>query len=445
MTTTTLTAAAKIQLFIDASTSVYGKADIPLTAKEVIALRDVANTTIPGVIWKNPTKTFGLNKFILPEILKIAESAPAKSPKQRKAAKTEPMGLVAAAPALELVADTASATVTPIAAAPVLLMPTLADNDNHDRTKYIPEIRKTYVPWGNTDRITTILKSGFFFPTLITGPTGNGKTEMVEQAAAQLRLPLIRVNVTIETDESKLIGGMFLVDGNTVWKDGPVITAMKTGSIVLLDEVDLAGDKILCLQSIMEGKPYYNKKTGETIVSAAGFSIVCTANTKGAGDSSGRYVGARMLNAAFLDRINITLEQPYAPAAQELKILKLYAGELLGNEKPNTSDVYLMKALTIWADSIRTAMDAGTVNEGVSTRRLCSILKTYYVFGADESAVDFAITGGTARFEEDERDAFASLWRAAFNTREFLGLPEEVAVEEGDMNNNDEPRDEVPF
>ena len=152
----------------------------------------------------------------------------------------------------------------------------------------VPSKDDNYVPFGNFTDVKKIIQSGIFYPTFITGLSGNGKTFSVEQACAALNRELIRVNITIETDEDDLIGGFRLVDGNTVWHNGPVVEALERGAVLLLDEVDLASNKILCLQSILEGKGVFLKKTGRYVNPAPGFTVVATANTKGKGSDDGR-------------------------------------------------------------------------------------------------------------------------------------------------------------
>ena len=186
----------------------------------------------------------------------------------------------------------------------------------------IPLKDDTYVPFGNFADVKKIIKSGLFYPTFITGLSGNGKTFSVEQACAQLGRELIRVNITIETDEDDLIGGFRLVDGATVWHNGPVIEALERGAVLLLDEVDLASNKILCLQSILEGKGVFLKKTGRYVQPADGFNVIATANTKGKGSDDGRFIGTNVLNEAFLERFALTFEQEYPTPSVETKILE---------------------------------------------------------------------------------------------------------------------------
>ena len=259
----------------------------------------------------------------------------------------------------------------------------------------IPAKDDTFVSFGNFADIKKIIKSGLFYPTFITGLSGNGKTFSVEQACAQLDRELIRVNITVETDEDDLIGGFRLVGGNTVWHNGPVIEALRRGAILLLDEIDLASNKILCLQSILEGKGIFLKKTGEYITPTEGFNVFATANTKGKGSEDGRFIGTNVLNEAFLERFPVTFEQEYPVAATEQKIL----GKIC-------KDVEFCKRLSDWADIIRKTFYDGGIEEIISTRRLVHIVKAYSIFGDKAKAIQVCVN----RFDDETKQAFLELY-----------------------------------
>ena len=224
----------------------------------------------------------------------------------------------------------------------------------------IPSKDGNFVPFGNFTDVKKIIRSKIFYPTFITGLSGNGKTFSVEQACADLNRELIRVNITIETDEDDLIGGFRLVDGNTVWHNGPVVEALQRGAILLLDEVDLASNKILCLQSILEGKGIFLKKTGTYVEPSAGFNIIATANTKGKGSDDGRFIGTNVLNEAFLERFALTFEQEYPSPKTEQKILEKVAVAL------GKKDVEFCTNLANWADIIRRTFNDGGIDEVLS-------------------------------------------------------------------------------
>ena len=266
----------------------------------------------------------------------------------------------------------------------------------------VPEKDKTFVPFGNFSDVKQVIKSGLFYPTFITGLSGNGKTFGVEQACAQLGRELIRVNITIETDEDDLIGGFRLVDGATVWHNGPVIEALQRGAILLLDEIDLASNKILCLQSILEGKGIFLKKIGQFIQPSDGFNVIATANTKGKGSDDGRFIGTNVLNEAFLERFPITFEQAYPTAAVETKMLKGYAKSL------GVSDDTFCKRLADWGDIIRKTFFEGGVDEVISTRRLVHIIRAYSIFGDKSKAINICLN----RFDEETKQAFMGLYDA---------------------------------
>ena len=259
----------------------------------------------------------------------------------------------------------------------------------------IPEVVNTFVPFGNFNDVKKIIQSGIFYPAFITGLSGNGKTFSVEQACAKANRELIRVNISIETDEDDLIGGFRLVDGNTVWHNGPVVEALERGAVLLLDEIDLASNKILCLQSILEGKGVFLKKIGKYVKPAKGFTVVATANTKGKGSEDGRFVGTNVLNEAFLERFPVTFEQNYPHPATELKILEALC-----------TDKEFCKRLTDWADIIRKTFFDGGIDEVISTRRLVHIVRAYEIFGNRAKA----ITACISRFDEETKEAFQQLY-----------------------------------
>ena len=264
----------------------------------------------------------------------------------------------------------------------------------------IPQKDDSFVRFGNFADIKKIIESRVFYPTFITGLSGNGKTFSVEQACAQLGRELIRVNITIETDEDDLIGGFRLVDGATVWHDGPVIQALQRGAVLLLDEIDLASNKILCLQSILEGKGVFLKKIGRRVDPASGFNVIATANTKGKGSDDGRFIGTNVLNEAFLERFPVTFEQEYPTPTIEQKILQKCA-ESLG-----VKDVDFCKRLVDWGDIIRKTFYDGGVDEIISTRRLVHIIRAYSIFGDKAKAIEVCVN----RFDDETKQSFMELY-----------------------------------
>jgi hypothetical protein len=264
----------------------------------------------------------------------------------------------------------------------------------------IPDKDDTFVKFGNFNDIKKIIQSRLFYPTFITGLSGNGKTFGVEQACAQLKRELIRVNITIETDEDDLIGGFRLVNGETAWHNGPVVEALERGAILLLDEIDLASNKILCLQSILEGKGVFLKKIGRFVKPAAGFNVFATANTKGKGSDDGRFIGTNVLNEAFLERFPVTFEQSYPAPATEQKILEGIALDL------QVEDRDFCKRLVDWADIIRKTFYDGGIEEIISTRRLVHIIRAYSIFQDKAKAIQVCVN----RFDDETKQAFLELY-----------------------------------
>ena len=271
-----------------------------------------------------------------------------------------------------------------------LRQPKLVD----DSDVSIPVKYPDYVPFGFYNDLRNIIKSNDFYPVFITGLSGNGKTLMVEQVCADLGRECIRVNISIETDESDLLGGPTLVNGNVVNRDGPVLQAMKRGAVLLIDEVDRGSNKLMCLQGILEGKPYYNKKSGEMVHPNKGFTVIATANTKGRGSEEGKYL-SQILDDAFLERFPITVEQEYPDTKTEKKILT-----------PLIKDQDFVELLIQWADIVRQSHDQGAVDEIISTRRLVHIAKAYKIFGDRMKAIKLCV----ARFDDETKEAFLDLY-----------------------------------
>ena len=264
----------------------------------------------------------------------------------------------------------------------------------------VPVKDDTFVPFGGFADVKNVIKSKQFYPVFITGLSGNGKTFSVEQACAQLGRELIRVNITIETDEDDLIGGFRLVNGETVWHNGPVIEALERGAVLLLDEIDLASNKILCLQSILEGTGVFLKKIGRFVRPTAGFNVIATANTKGRGSDDGRFIGTNVLNEAFLERFPVTFEQSYPSVKIEERMLRLHA------ENVGCKDQAFLKKLVDWADIIRKTFYDGGIEDIISTRRLVHIVRAHSIFNDKAKAMQVCIN----RFDDETKQSFMELY-----------------------------------
>jgi MoxR-like ATPase len=264
----------------------------------------------------------------------------------------------------------------------------------------VPRLDATYVPFGFYTDLIKVLKAEAFYPTFISGLSGNGKTTMIEQACAKLKRECLRVNISVETDEDDLIGGNTLVDGNVVYREGPVLTAMKRGAILILDEIDRGSNKLMCIQAILEGKPYFNKKTGETVFPAKGFNVVATANTKGRGSDDGKFISAQILDDAFLERFAITVEQEYPSAKVEKKIV------MNKMEKAGAVDEEFADNLVTWAEIIRKTFYDGGIDDLISTRRLEHIVNAFAMFKSRQKAVELCVN----RFDGDTKSAFLDLY-----------------------------------
>ena len=293
----------------------------------------------------------------------------------------------------------------PVAPAPAVSnMPvaaqTQAVNLIDDNIKIVPEKMSNYVPFGHFKDVKGIIKSKIFFPVFVTGLSGNGKTLMIEQVCAQLKRELYRVNITIETDEDDLMGGHTLQNGNIIFREGPVIKAMRKGAVLLLDEVDLGSNKLMCLQSVLEGKGYLIKKTGEWVKPAPGFTVLATANTKGQGSEDGKFIGTQIMNEAMLERFAITMQQEYPPVTTERSILK--------KEMALTGpvDEEFCTKLVDWADIIRKTYYEGAIDDVITTRRLVHIVNAFRMFGDKLKSITMCIS----RFDEETRNAVLDLY-----------------------------------
>jgi len=295
----------------------------------------------------------------------------------------------------------------------------------------VPDKDPLYVPFGNFNDVYSIIKSGRYYPAFITGLSGNGKTFMVEQACAKAKREFFRVNITVETDEDDLLGHYALIDGNTVWQDGPVVKAMERGAILLLDEIDLASSKIMCLQPVLEGKGVFLKKVNRFVSPSVGFNVLATANTKGKGSEDGRFIGTNILNEAFLERFPITVEQEYPSMSVERKILDKVFASLDITEYGDFSE-----KLVTWADIIRKTFYEGGIDEIIATRRLVHIVNAYAIFGDRKKAIEMCI----ARFDDDTKTSFLDLYSKCDSevvvTEESTETVEETSTEENEDNLN---------
>ena len=370
--------------FIAVATKEYGST---ITRAQVMSLCEDNDLPIPT--WLMGGKfSAGRGLYAVPAPFEGGSVAPAKKVAKKKTAPKK-AAAKAVAPVATPVADaddSASATSS--------VRSSLLDS-------LVPAKSKNFVPFGSFNDVHTIIASEMFYPVFVTGLSGNGKTFGVEQACAKAGRECIRVNLTIETDEDDLIGGFRLINGETVYQKGPVTEAMERGAVLLLDEIDLASNKIMCLQPVLEGKPLFLKKIGEVVEPAPGFNIVATANTKGKGDEAGRFIGTNVLNEAFLERFPITFEQPYPSMAVEKKIVAKEL-KLLGVE-----DNEFASLLVSWADTIRKTFFDGGCDEIIATRRLIHIAKAFSIFNDRVKAVELCV----ARFDEETKESFLDLYK----------------------------------
>jgi len=363
------------QAFLDAVTARLGQIDV-ITRQQILEICEETGLSRPTWLTKDDSARAGRGKYYLP------------SATNRVAAKTVP------AP-VSVIENAESLATANMAIAAVKL-------DILDTVSLVPNKVSGYVPFGHFTDVRSIINSRKFYPVYVTGLSGNGKTMMIEQVCAVKKRELIRVNITIETDEDDLIGGFRLVDGRTVWHNGPVIQAMERGAILLLDEVDLGSNKLMCLQPILEGNPVFIKKINKKISPMAGFNIIATANTKGKGSDDGRFIGTNVMNESFLERFSITLEQEYPSVKVETKILSNVL------QASGIEDNNFVALLVQWAEVVRKTFMDGAVSEIISTLRLVHICEAYAIFGRDrQKAIQLCLN----RFDIDTKNSFMDLYK----------------------------------
>jgi len=358
----------------------------PASRDELAAVCDTSGIYAcpPSWITQDTTRRAGRGEYHIPELIEVAATSPTPNPTPAPEVATEVIpDTVAHAPqgAVDVV-DTNVANM-------------IMGMTGGERQNLVPSTFDGFVRWGHFKDVEKIIRSKMNYNIYITGLSGNGKTLMCEQVCAKLKRECYRVNITAETDEDDLLGGFRLINGNTVWQDGPVVAAMKNGGVLLLDEIDLGGRNLMCLQPVLEGKGVFLKKIMQWVTPAPGFTILATANTKGKGSDDGRFIGTGIMNEAMLDRFPVTFEQPYPTPATERKIL-VKAG----------ADAEFAEHLTRWADIIRKSFYEGAVDEIISTRRLVDIINAEDIFGDKSKAITMCL----ARFDDDTRDGFMSLY-----------------------------------
>ena len=318
-----------------------------------------------------------------------------------------------------------------VAPTPAVMMAPSAIGVMDNQDSYVPEKFDGYVSWGNFNTVKDVVKSEIFYPLFITGLSGTGKTLLVKEVCAKLKREYVRANITIETDEDDLVGGFRLLNGETVWHDGPVVTAMKRGAILLLDEIDLASNKIMCLQPVLEGSSVYIKKIGKWVHPKKGFNVIATANTKGQGADDGKFIGTNILNEAFLERFPVTIEQSYPTAAMEKKILNNEFG------KHGIEDSEFAENLVKFADVVRKTFAEGGVDEIISTRRLVHIVGAYAIFDDKLKAIEMCV----ARFDTETKESFVDLYSKIDAGVELETMNQDP--EDSDDDDNEDDKDDT--
>ena len=409
-----LTLNTKQKEFVDAAKKMYNKST--LSNNELKKVAKSLKVGFPQWLNRNPELRVGRGKYKLPlDGLPVVETSTQKTTSNNS----------------EVLSDTKSETKA-------------VENTTTKEAAYVisslsgditPKKDPGFVSFGNHPDVRNIVKSKQFYPIFITGLSGNGKTFSVVQACAESKREMIRVNITIETDEDDLLGGYRLKDGQTVWQNGPVIEAMERGAILLLDEIDLASNKIMCLQPILEGNGVYVKKINKFVKPASGFNVIATANTKGQGSDDGKFIGTNILNEAFLERFPVTFEQKYPAVKTEQKILNNTLAAV------GKKDEKYVEKLSTWADVIRKTYFDGGVDEIISTRRLVHIVQAYSIFGNKMKAIELC----TNRFDDDTKSSFVDLYTkvdAGATAESIAEEQKEEALKAQQMETNDSEDEE---
>jgi len=407
---------SKRTAFIEAATKVLGSLRT-VTRQEIINICEKKSVTFPQWITNDPEFRAGRGEYDLKaaaESLSENSKATSKNVVNKKARRSNSNKKTVAP------AEPAVAATVPVVTSAV---PAVEHNDAklaqigmsaeavesalaglHNQLSLVPETAVGYVPFGYYNDVRDVIRSGMFYPIYITGLSGNGKTMMVEQVCASEGRECVRTNIVGDTDEDDLLGGFRLINGQTVWQNGPVIIAMERGAVLLLDEVDLGSSKLMCLQPVLEGRPIYLKKINKVVYPRPGFNIIATANTKGKGSEDGRFIGTNVMNEAFLERFSVTIEQEYPPMKTEEKIL---ANVMEKNGLTSENTGKFVKNLVSWADIIRRSFFDGACNEIISTRRLVHICEAFAIFRNQEKAIKMCLN----RFDNDTRETFTMFWQ----------------------------------
>lgn len=414
------TTAAEMSAFVNAAQTLFGDTIDTISRENIKAVvNSVPGMKYPWWLEKNSQFRAGRGMYSLSRVqaygmsgaTAVATTAPkvktAPMPKIRKTTKFTPsaVSLPPAPPPTVEVSQSAVPTLS--------LTGVGTEAEQFEHASLVPMAARGYVPFGHFNTVLSVIQSNIFYPAFVTGLSGNGKTMMIEQVCAKLGREFVRVNVTAETDEDDLIGGFRLQDGKTVWQNGPVVVAMERGAILLLDEVDLGTNKLMCLQPVLEGKPIYLKKINKVVKPARGFNVLATANTKGQGSFDGKFVGTNVLNEAFLERFPVTFEQEYPAVKTEIKILMSALQAALSDGNVSEISAEQAKAsefvtnLVGWADGIRKLYYEGGITEIISTRRLVHIINAFVIFGFNRRmAIELCLN----RFDADTKIQFVDLY-----------------------------------
>lgn len=224
--------------------------------------------------------------------------------------------------------------------------------------------------------------------TLITGPTGSGKSSLVKYVCAKLGRPFIRCNMNGDIESSALFGCIVVEDGATIWKDGAATEAILYGAVLLIDEWEIMPPDIgMGFQCVLEdnGFLFLKEKPGTSeekmIIPHGEFRLVYAGNTVGQGDETGSFAGANVQNTATIDRFQTTIVLDYLDKGHETKVLKNTVPGL----KPD-----IIKKMLQYAELVRTANRQGNMTLTVSPRTLINWGRKIMRYGDIKEGLMFA-------------------------------------------------------
>lgn len=262
---------------------------------------------------------------------------------------------------------------------PVTVLP---DGDEHT-AQLVPAVNPSYIY--DVKELKYVLSGvEMNMPVYVWGHKGAGKTELIEQICARTNRPLVRVQHTVNTEESQIVGLWTVREGETRFELGPLPLAMLNGWAYLADEYDFALPNVLAVyQAVLEGKPLMIKEAPASlrvIKPHSNFRFFATGNTNGTGDETGLYQGTTIQNSANYDRFSVVIKKSYLPAESEIEILRR-------NTDISAEDA---KNLVAFAGRVREVFDGGKISDTISPRTLLFAAKLGIIHASFRKGLELA-------------------------------------------------------